>query len=164
MGASSAIKVLIGLVRIKIVAIVLGPAGVGLVGLYVQLMATATTITALGLGTVGTRQIAEANSRGDADAARSARSALFWGTLMLAAIGATALYLARSPIAHGLLGTGTDPSIVAWLALGVALNVASGSQVAFLTGMRRIGDIARVDGPDFYLQHACRRHSRPCLR
>lgn len=59
-GGASVINIVIGLVRTKILAVLLGPAGIGLVSHYAGLMQTAATLVTIGLGTVGTRQIAEA--------------------------------------------------------------------------------------------------------
>jgi len=143
-GGASAFNIVIGLLRTKAVAMLLGPAGIGLVGLLQNLIATAATASALGLGTVGTRQIAEANGQGDLVAVTTARRALFWGTLVLAVVGSLVFWLLREAIARHVLGDDTLAGAVGWLALGVGLTVASGSQSALLTGMRRIGDIARV--------------------
>ncbi|MCB1507177.1 MAG: O-antigen translocase, partial [Hyphomicrobiaceae bacterium] len=60
MGGASVINVLIGLLRMKLVAVLLGPAGIGLIGLLQNLMQAASGVAAMGLGTVGVRQIAEA--------------------------------------------------------------------------------------------------------
>lgn len=143
-GGASVINILIGLVRIKVVALLLGPAGVGLIGLFSNLIGTAANVASLGTGIVGTRQIAEAAGREDANAVAAARRALFWGTLALAAAGSLVFWLLRGTLAIHVL---SDPALsgeVGWLALGVGLTVASGSQGALLNGLRRIGDLARV--------------------
>jgi len=57
-GGASVINIVIGLVRTKIIAVLLGPAGIGLVSLYSGLMSTATAVATMGIGTIGTRQIA----------------------------------------------------------------------------------------------------------
>jgi len=72
-GGASVINILIGLVRTKIVAVLLGPTGIGLVSLYTGLMATATAVATMGIGTIGTRQIAEALSKDDECAVAVAR-------------------------------------------------------------------------------------------
>jgi len=143
-GGASLINILVGLLRIKVVAVMLGPAGVGLVGILLNLMSTVATIAALGFGTVGTRQIAEAVGREDQQGIDSARRALFWGTLCLAFVGGILVWSLRHVLADKVLADPGMASTVGWLAVGVALTVAAGSQGAMLTGMRRIGDYARV--------------------
>lgn len=122
----------------------LGPTGVGLVGLYLSLVQTAAAIAALGLGNVGTRQIAEAHASGGDVAVGRTRRALFWGTMALALIGAAIFWLASDWIAEVILADHTRTTDIAWLSLGVALTVAAGSQGALLTGLRRVGDLARI--------------------
>src|ERR1019366_3144733 len=87
-GGASFINIAIGVLRSKVLAVILGPAGVGLASLYNGLMSTAATAATLGVGPVGTRQIAEAYSQDDAHALMVARRALFWGTMFLATAGA----------------------------------------------------------------------------
>ena len=143
-GGASILNIVIGLLRTKAAALLLGPAGVGLIGLFQNLMATAATASALGFGTAGTRQIAEANGREDAEAIAAARRGLFWGTLAVAVVGAMVFWALREVLAAAILDDAGLSDEVGWLALGVALTVAAGSQSALLTGLRRIGDIARV--------------------
>ena len=73
----------------------------------------------------------------------AARRALFWGTMGLAVFGATVFWLLRDTLAT-TVGDSDASGTVGWLAVGVALTVAAGSQGALLNGLRRIGDIARV--------------------
>lgn len=138
------VNILIGLLRLKVVAVLLGPAGLGLIGLLHNLMVSASTVAALGFGTVGTRQIAEAAGRQDQAGVDTARRALFWGTLGLAVAGGAMLWALRDLLADKVFADPDLSPLIGWLALGVALTVASGSQSALLTGMRRVGDIARV--------------------
>lgn len=142
-GGSSAFNILISLLRIKIVAVLLGPAGIGLISLLQNLMATGSQISAMGLGNAGTRQIAEAAGSNEQEKIDTARRALFWGTLLLSAIGGVSFWLLRDVLAEQVLNDASLAPTVGWLGLGVTLSVASGSQSALLTGMRRIGDIAR---------------------
>ena len=143
-GGASVVNVLLGLLRNKAAAVLLGPAGVGLIGLLQSLVATASTVAALGFGNVGTRQIAEAAGTGDDVAIAAARRALAIGTFVLALVGAGVFWALRDLLAVRVLGDARLADEVGWLALAVALTVAAGSQVALLTGLRRIGDIARV--------------------
>jgi len=143
-GGASVINILIGLVRTKVLALLLGPAGVGLVSLYTGLMSTAATVATMGIGTVGTRQIAEAVAKEDSHTIAMARRAMFWGAMLLAMAGALVVWTLRDVLAVQVLGSTEHAGVVGWLALGVALSVAGASQGALIQGMRRIGDMARL--------------------
>jgi len=143
-GGASVINIVIGLLRVKVAAVLLGPAGVGLIGLLQSLMATASTVAALGFGNVGTRQVAEAVGKADNSAVAAVRRTLFWATLVLALLGALVFWWLRDVLAAQVLSDASRADEVGWLAIGVALTVASGSQGALLNGMRRIGDLARI--------------------
>lgn len=142
-GGSSVVNVLIGLVRLKLAALLLGPVGVGLAGLLQSLMNTGSTVAALGFGTAGTRQIAEANTK-DEGALRAVRRALFIGTAVLALLGAALFWLLREPLARIVLEDSRMAASVGWLGVGVGLTVLAGSQIALLTGLRRLRDVAMV--------------------
>jgi PST family polysaccharide transporter len=143
-GGASFINILIGILRTKVLAVLLGPAGVGLTSLYNGLMLTAATFATMGVGTVGTRQIADATSKDDARALTVARRAMFWGTMFLAGAGALVVWGLRSILAKRVLGNESYSGVIGWLSLGVALSVAGASQGALIQGMRRIGDLARL--------------------
>lgn len=143
-GGASVINIAMSLVRTKVAAVLLGPAGVGLIGLFQNLIATASSVAAMGIGVVGTRQIAEAVGNGDEEAIAASRRALAWGTLFLALIGLVGVWLMRETLATHLLGDANRGGDVGWLAIGVSLTVGAGSQGALLNGLRRIGDIARI--------------------
>lgn len=145
MGQAHLVNTLAHLVKIKVVALLLGPAGVGLIGLYVNLVETASTVAAMGTGNIGTRQIAVAASDGGEVALSRTRRALFWGTLVLSLTGGAAFYLVSAWIAEVLLKDATLANDVAWLSVAVALTVAAGSQAALLMGLQRVGDIARIN-------------------
>lgn len=143
-GGASVINIVIGLVRTKILAVLLGPAGIGLVSLYTGLIQTAATLATMGLGAVGTRQLAEAIGQNDARAVAVLRRAMLWGTLLLAGAGALVVWSLRDLLAQYALGSSQHAGIVGWLSLGVALSVAGASQGALIQGMSRIGDMAKL--------------------
>ena len=143
-GGASFINIAIGVLRSKVLAVLLGPAGLGLASLYTGLMGTASAVATLGFGTVGTRQIAEACSKDDMRSITVARRALFWGTMLLAIAGGLVVWSLRSVLAVHALGSASYSGAVGWLSIGVVLSVAGASQGALIQGMRRIGDIARL--------------------
>jgi O-antigen/teichoic acid export membrane protein len=143
-GGASAVNIVISLVRTKAAAMILGPSGVGLLGLLQSLVGVSAAIAGLGLGNVGTRQIAEAAGREDNETIAAARRALVWGTFALAVVGGLVFWLLRAPLAHLVLGDQRAVPSIGWLALALALTVGAASQTALLNGLRRIGDLARI--------------------
>lgn len=143
-GGASVISVLIALVRTKIVAVMLGPTGIGLAGLYGGLISAAAALAAMGIGTVGTRQIAAVAGKDDLQALALVRRAVLWGGFFLACAGALVVWALRGVLAVKLLDGAEHSAVVGWLALGVALSVAGAAQGALMQGMRRIADMARL--------------------
>ncbi|MEW6255300.1 MAG: O-antigen translocase [Pseudomonadota bacterium] len=144
MGMVSVSNIFFGLLKMKAVALLLGPGGIGLVGLYQSLVQTGAQIATLGLGTVGTRQIAAAAADPEGDSVGSMRRVLFFAALGLSIVGGLFFIAASAPIAVYILQMPDRWRDVAWLSLGVALTVFTASQISVLTGLRRIGDVARV--------------------
>src|SRR5262245_46505984 len=65
LGVSSIFNVGIRIVRTKLLAMLLGPAGIGLIGMYNSVVEMSGTITGLGVDSSGVKQIAEATSAGN---------------------------------------------------------------------------------------------------
>lgn len=141
-GGASVINILIGITKVKVLAVLLGPAGVGLMGVFQNLVSMASTVAALGVGNSGVRQIAA--SAEDIETLSIVRRALWYGNLFLGATGMLALWALREPVATLVFGDSSYVNEVAWLGLGVMLTLIAGSQTALLQGLRRIGDLAKV--------------------
>jgi O-antigen/teichoic acid export membrane protein len=144
MGSASAVGLILSLIRTKVFALLLGPAGIGLLGLLNNLLSSAALLAGLGVGTSGVRHVAEAAASEDRPAIARARAVLFAMTGALALLGGALLWLLREPIARHLLGDPALSGMVGWLALGLAFTLAAGAQVALLNGMRRVADLARL--------------------
>lgn len=141
-GGASVINVAIGIVKVKVLAVLLGPAGVGLMGLYQNIMNVAAHLAGCGVASSGVRQLAA--SQDDAATLSLVRKALFIANLLLGLTGMVALWLLREPVAEWVFGSTEHSAEVGYLGLGVLLSLLAGSQTALLQGLRRIGDLARV--------------------
>lgn len=144
-GGAQVFTILASLAKMKVVAVVLGPMGVGLIGLYMNLVSTAGAIASLGIGTTGVRQVVAADADGGEFGVGRARRVLFWGSMALALTGGGLFWLSSNWIARVVLSDEARSGDVAWLSIGVAVTVAASSQAALLTGLRRIGDLARIN-------------------
>ena len=59
-GGSSVLNIVIGIVRTKVMALLLGPAGFGLLSVYGSIVTLTQTFAGMGVNSSGVRQIAEA--------------------------------------------------------------------------------------------------------
>ena len=143
-GSASVVNIGLGMARTKAIAVLLGPAGVGLASLYIGLLTAAATVASLGVGTVSTRQVAEALAKEDAPLLAKVRRAMLWGSFLLSAVGASVFWFLRDILALQVFGVPGHGDNVGWLAIGVALSVIAASQGALIQGLQRIGDIARI--------------------
>ena len=75
-GGSSVVNVAFSIVRNKAVALMLGPEGIGLLGLYSSIADIAQALAGLGVQSSGVRQVAEAAATGQADRIRQTASVL----------------------------------------------------------------------------------------
>src|SRR6266496_559201 len=97
-GGSSVITILVGIVRTKFMAVLLGPSGVGLMGMYISIANTMNTLAGMGVSSSGVRQIAEAAGTGDQIAIARTIITLRRTALALGALGALLLLAAARPI------------------------------------------------------------------
>lgn len=141
-GSASVVNVLIGVARVKIIALLLGPAGIGLLGILVNIYEAGRQLSGLGLEISGVRQIA--TSSGDPAELARVRSVLMGASLIQGAIGMATIWLLRERLALWIIGDTDHAALVGLVGVAVLIGLISGAHVAILQGVRRIGDIARV--------------------
>jgi PST family polysaccharide transporter len=150
-GASSAIEIALRVVRTKAMALLLGPAGVGLLGLYQSVTDLVQSLAGMGLNSSGVREIARFAGPGEeAQVARTVR-VLRRLSLLLGAVGAAGLALLAEPVAKLTFGAGHPAALVALVSLVVLFRLGSAGQQAVLQGLRRIPDLARIAAWDALL-------------
>jgi PST family polysaccharide transporter len=143
-GASSVINIILSMVRLKVLAVLLGPAGIGLFGIYNVIVDLAANLVGLGVQSSGVRQVAVALSSGDArKVARIARvlTLTSWG---LGGFGALMLLVLAPQISNLSFDTPARATGVMLVGLAVMLRIMAGAPIAVIQGSRRIGDLARM--------------------
>jgi len=144
-GGSSMMRVGLGMVRNKAMALLLGPAGVGMLGLYSSIADIAQSLAGMGINTSGVRQIAEATSSGDNLRVARTVTTLRLVALALGILGALLLAAFCRPIGRLSFGDELHAKPVALLALAVLFGAVSSGQLALVQGMRRIRDLAMTN-------------------
>lgn len=143
-GGSSVVTIAFGIVRNKALALMLGPGGVGLMGLYTSIAELWQSVASMGVQSSGVRQIAAAVGSGDygqiSITATVLRRVSFW----LGAVGALLLAAVAAPASVLTFGSHQHASAIALLSLAVLCRVTAAGQSALIQGMRRLSDLASL--------------------
>jgi len=141
-GGAQAINIIIGVIRNKIVAILLGPAGVGIAGMLQTIVELVKSATGLGINFSGVKSIAEHNDNPQK-------------------VARTILILQRWEFSTGLVGTilvvclckffsyysfGNNAYTYSILLMSITLLIGavSAGQLAVLQGLRKIKEMAKA--------------------
>jgi enterobacterial common antigen flippase len=144
-GGSQAANIALGIVRTKAMALLLGPAGFGLFGLYGSVATLVQSVAGMGINSSGVRQIAEAVGSGDNQRIAHTTAVLKRTSFALGLLGAGLLLVFCRQISVLTFGTPERTGSVALLSLVVFFALIAGAQGALIQGMRRISDLARVN-------------------
>lgn len=134
MALSSGASLLLSLGRTKLVALVLGPAGIGLLGLVQSTMATAALIGGAGLDSIVTREAAKARSTGEGLATSigvGLRGA--WALGLVTALGAWPVFVFFGP-GLGVEGAASFVAVPA----AIACSIAGANARALVAGLASV--------------------------
>jgi enterobacterial common antigen flippase len=143
-GGASMVNIAIGIVRTKIMALLLGPSGIGLMGLYGSIADLTQSIAGMGINSSGVRQIAEAVGSGDTQRIARTAQVLRRTAIFLGLLGAVFLFGFSTQLSILTFGGDQHANGVALLSLAVFFNLVSAGQGALIQGMRRISDLAKM--------------------
>ena len=142
-GGVQVYQILIQIIKSKFVAVLLGPAGVGIMGLYQSGLQLVQQISSMGLAQSAVRDVSEAN--GSNDLQRIAKTVtvvrkLVWITGLLGLIIVACCSPLLSKFSFGNYDY-TIPFII--LSVTLLLDQLSAGQKVVLQGMRRLKDLAK---------------------
>ena len=141
-GSASLIALGLAVVATKIFAVVLGPAGIGLVSLVRQTYQSALILGALN----GQTAMAQGIASREGEARTEYLSTVFW--ILLVGGGASALAFALLPSQISLFTMGRkDPAtvqLIRWLSPAVLAGISSTYLLGILNGYREVGRIALI--------------------
>ena len=140
-GLSSLLTVVLGALRYKFVAVELGAAGVGLLGILTSAAAFGVILFGLGLNTSGVQATAAAAD--DGVQLHRTKVALLFGSRWLGGVGGLLVALLGMTLGASILPKPVQPALMIWLGVALAAMVVSGGQLALLNGIGRIGALAK---------------------
>lgn len=141
-GGSQLITIVIGIIRNKVLAILLGVAGVGLISIYQSTLDMIKSISSLGIETTGVREIA-AVSEEDKSQLRYIISIVDRWTLIFAILGAAICVIFCYPISLWVFGDSSHTLQFALLSVSMFFTILAAGQAIVLQGLRRISYMVR---------------------
>lgn len=144
-GGSSVVNIGFSIVRTKALALLLGPAGYGLFGIYDSICSLTRTVAGMGINYSGVRQIAEAVGSGDNQRTAVTVITLRRVAFYTGALGALFLLICSKPLSWLTFGDSRHVAAIALLGLAAFFGDVSAGQSAVIQGMRRIADLARIN-------------------
>jgi PST family polysaccharide transporter len=145
MGGSSVVSILLGIVRTKVLALLIGPAGVGLAGLYLSTTSLVTAIFGMGLGESAVRSIAASTEHGDRHRISRTASTVRRASLICGIAGLSFVLVFSPTLSRWTFANADHTWDLALLSLTVLFAAVAGGQLALIQGMRHIGDLAKIN-------------------
>lgn len=143
-GGVQLFQVVINLLKTKVIALLLGPAGIGLLGLLSSAVEMLKTLLGVGLETGAVKELSEATTTHHPETVAKTLITLrrcMWVTAIAALL--TTLLLAPW-LSQWSFGTKEYTLTFAILSIAVLFDLLCTGQMAALRGMRRIGDLAKA--------------------
>ena len=143
-GGVQGLNIGIGLVRTKLVALLLGPSGMGLASLFNTTVNMVFQATNLGLPFSAVRRVSELYQEGDeAGLARYVKVVRGW-TLLTALLGMFVCIVIGPFLSHSTFAWGDHTLHFVLLAPAVGMMTITGGETAILKGIHRVGALAVI--------------------
>ena len=140
-GSVQGLNILMNLIRAKLAAMLLGPAGIGLNSIYNETREFIHSTTNLGMDQSGTREIAK--STGTPDLADSVTLTRSW-IMLLAVFGMLATAIFAYPLSWMLFSDGDHTWQIVALSPAVAFSTLTCGELTVLRGLQQMKTIAGV--------------------
>jgi enterobacterial common antigen flippase len=143
-GGSSFINLALGLLRTKVLAVLIGTGGMGLFGTFNSITMLVSGIAGMGISTSGVRQIAEAVGSNDKQQIALTIRVIRLTSIILGLLGMLTLLILCRPISRATFGSTAYAGALALLSVTILFGEVTAGQMALIQGQRRIGDLAAL--------------------
>jgi antigen flippase len=141
-GGSQVMVMMMNMVRAKVLAILLGPGGTGIIGLYTTTTDLVNTISGLGLTNSAVKNIASANAETDKTSIRKTLFVYRWLIRITTILASICMFFFSDFISERTFGSVENKIGIQWMSLVVLFTGITNGQFALLQGLRRIKDLA----------------------
>lgn len=143
-GGVEIYQILILIVKSKIIAVFLGPVGVGILGLYQSAQLLIKQITSLGLSQSAVRDVAEIYGKGNQDQINRIVAVVRKLVCYTGTIGLVVAFLLSPLLSRFTFGNYDFTLPFAFLSVTLLFDQLSAGQLVILQGFRRLKDMAKA--------------------
>lgn len=144
-GGVQVFQIIISIIRSKFVAVLLGPAGMGIVGLLTSTTGFVSALTNFGLGTSAVKNISESNATQNEQRIATVITVMrrmVWITGLLGAV----ITLVLSPwLSLITFGNRNYTLAFIWISITLLFNQLSTGQMVLLQGLRKLQNLAKAN-------------------
>lgn len=144
-GGSQVITVVIGIIKTKFIAVLLGPAGFGLVGLYQSIVDLVRSVTSFGIDFSAVRDIAESSGDDEGGGKVTRTYAVVYRLTMWTGLLGMLITAVFSPLfSQYTFGDNTHTFLICLISVTLVIDSISGGKSALIQGMMQINKLAKV--------------------
>ncbi len=144
-GGVQVINILIQILRSKIIAVFLGPEGMGIIGILNSATAVISRLTNFGLGTSAVKYISEANASGNNERVSVTILVLRRMVWLTGIVGSLVTLIFASQLSQISFGNRDYTIALRWLSITLLLSQISSGQVVLLQGLQKIKYLANAN-------------------
>lgn len=144
-GGSQVLIVLAGIVRTKVLAVVLGPIGIGIASIYQLIIDLSKSITGLGINVSSVKNIAQAAASDDSYKLSKVFFIVKRWTLFTGLLGMILCIVFAKSISKYAFGTADFTNGIIIVSISILLMQIANGRLSLLQGLRKIKDLAKVN-------------------
>jgi O-antigen/teichoic acid export membrane protein len=144
-GGVQVFNIIIGVIRSKFIAVLLGPAGMGVAGLLTSTINLITSFTNLGLSTSAVKNVSEANASDDKGRVATVVAVINRLVWITGIIGAAVTFLLAGLLSKMAFGNYDYAGAFRWVSVTLLLTQLSSGRLVVLQGMRKLQYLAKAN-------------------
>jgi PST family polysaccharide transporter len=144
LGGAQLIVYLASLLRNKVLAMMLGVSGIGTVGVYQSILTLIQSLTNLGIGTSGVREMAAVGEDDEGKSRQRTAAIIERLSWITGTLGLLVTWTSAAPLSRFIFQSGEYAYSIALIGPAVFFTSLAAGRGAILQGLHRIADLARV--------------------
>lgn len=144
LGGSQGLSYLISIIRTKALAYLIGPSGIGLIGLYSSITATVGVLSGMGIGESAVRTVAVAHGSGDPAKLSRVATVIRRASLISGLMGLVLCMACAIPLSLHTFGDRGHVAAIAILGATLLMGAVGRGQTALIQGTGRVTLVAKM--------------------